>query len=171
MFKVNNKDTRTTPIAKVGSKLFPSVGELVWAFGHLLLVFRAFGCLTVLPFVCKTFSILRNVKCGFCFKTVFHCCLLIHHSVFWIVTHRGSSCPHYSHDQNCCLHLKVPQFARFPLPSSLLKYILSDPLIWTLTYQQCFICFSESPLKMIINAFYFILKSLFVNFSLDFLVM
>ena len=38
-----------------------------------------------------------------------------------------------------------------------------------------FICFNESPLKMMKNAFYFILKAPFVlkylNFCLDFLVM
>ena len=38
-----------------------------------------------------------------------------------------------------------------------------------------FVCFNESPLKMMKNAFYFILKALFVlklcKFCLDFLVM
>ena len=28
--------------------------------------------------------------------------------------------------------------------------------------KNCFICFNESPLKMIKNAFYFILKALFI---------
>ena len=41
--------------------------------------------------------------------------------------------------------------------------------------KTCFICFSESPLTMIKNAFYLILKGLFVlkvfNFSFKFLVM
>ena len=33
---------------------------------------------------------------------------------------------------------------------------------WTLTFQKNFICFNNSPLNMMKNAFYFILKALFV---------
>ena len=51
------------------------------------------------------------------------------------------------------------------------KYLKSDSHL----PENCFICFNESPLKMVKSAFYFILKALFVfkifKFLLDFLVM
>ena len=40
----------------------------------------------------------------------------------------------------------------------------------SLSKKSCFICFNENPLKMMKNAFYFILKALFVLKILDFLV-
>ena len=92
---------------KTSSKLVPSVGELVWPFGNFLFVFCAFGCLTFLPFVRETFLILWNVKLGFCFVTAFHCCLLILHSVFCIVSHSWSFHPDFCHNQIHCVYLKV----------------------------------------------------------------
>ena len=60
-------------------------------------------------------------KARVCFATAFHCCLLIPHSVFCSVSHRQSFHPHYRHDQNHCVHLKVLQVSRFLLPLFILK--------------------------------------------------
>ena len=90
---------------KTSSKLVPSVGELAWPFGNFLFVFCDFGCLTFLLFVREPFLILLNVKRGFCFT--FHCCLLILHSVFCIVSHSWSFHPDFCHNQIHCVYLKV----------------------------------------------------------------
>ena len=112
---------------KTSSKLVPSVGELVWPFGNFLFVFCVFGCLTFLPFVCETFLILWNVKRGFCFATAFHCCLLILHSAFCIVSHSWSFHPHYCNGESiACIWKFVLQIGCFLLPLSILKYFLSQ---------------------------------------------
>ena len=58
------------------------------------------------------------------------------------------------------------------LASKTVNSLKSDP---HLPKKFCFICFIESPLQMMKNAFYFILKALFIlevlNFCQDFLVM
>ena len=44
-----------------------------------------------------------------------------------------------------------------------------NPRVSTSKKKKCFICFNESPLKMTKNAFYFILKALFVLKTFKFL--
>ena len=54
--------------------------------------------------------------------------------------------------------------------SSMCYIRIYETLGRTLTFQKdCFICFNESPLQMLKNAFYFILKAFFVPTTFKFL--
>ena len=100
-----------------------------------------------------------EVKVHFCLQiheTFFSCILLFIHLLqhkvnIWFLYDYFSS--HFSFKQ---------VFFGFLLSVNIKQVLYNVPLSWTLTFQKNVICFIESTLKTIKNAFYFILKALFI---------
>ena len=74
--------------------------EIFWLVSPVLIY------LMFLSLFCETFSILLNIKGGFCFTSALCCSLLLPPPVFCSVLHGQSVHPHFRHDPNQCLHLK-----------------------------------------------------------------
>ena len=73
---------------------------------------------------------------------------------------------YFDHTQACLTTAKILLKSTFYLYGYLSTYLKPD---FHLPKKVLFICFNESPLKMMKNAFYFILKALFVLKILNFL--